>query len=236
MTALLLTAVLLGMRHALDPDHLVAVSTLATEERRSWPAARLGLIWGLGHLLPVSLLGLLLLLLQLTLSERVGGMLELGVGILLVVLGVRTLIRFQKERVHFHLHAHGGDAHAHFHGHSGAEEAAHKNHPTSHHHGGRRGLLTFATGVIHGLAGSGAAAVLAAAAAPSLPIGVAYLLVFGVGTAIGMLAVTFCITTPVLLASSRFSALHGHIRVLAGLASIAVGAMLWVELLPGLLA
>ncbi|MDR5689805.1 MAG: urease accessory protein UreH, partial [Armatimonadota bacterium] len=103
--ALLLgAAFVLGVRHALDPDHLVAVSTLVAEERRLWPAARLGLWWGAGHLLPIAAVGLPLLALRVRLPEAWEHTVDLGVGVLLVVLGLRTLWALRRERVHFHVH------------------------------------------------------------------------------------------------------------------------------------
>lgn len=235
MTGLLVTGALLGMRHALDPDHLVAVSTLVSEERRILPAARLGLIWGLGHILPVTVLGCIFLLIRTNVTDAVQDTLELGVGLLLIGLGTSSLWRLYLERVHVHLHEHGGRVHAHFHHHGpGSALDEPDEHPSSHHETAiqRRGLLTFATGLVHGLAGSGLAAVLAASAAPTLPWGIAYLFVFGAGSAIGMFAVTLFLTAPLLFISDRFAALQGGIRGLAGIASIGVGIGLWMEILP----
>src|SRR3712207_4191079 len=119
------------MRHSLEPDHLVAVSTLVAEERRLWPAARLGLLWGLGHLLPLTLIGLPVLLLRLELPAALENTIDLGVGLLLIGLGLYTLWRLRRERVHFHLHEHHHRPHAHFHAHE--PEAAH-SHPHAHPH------------------------------------------------------------------------------------------------------
>lgn len=218
MLLLLATALALGMRHALDPDHLAAVSTIATEERRLWPAARLGLIWGAGHLLPIALLGLPILLLRLDLPETLEHLVDLGVGLLLVALGGRTLWRLYRERQHRQAHEHG---HEHTHAQSGRE---------------RRGALTFTIGMVHGLAGTGAAAVLALTAAPTLAAGAGYLLAFGVGTFLGMFAATLCIVAPALSLLSRFASLRTSTRFLAGGGSIAIGILMWLQLMPALLA
>lgn len=230
----LATALLLGMRHALDPDHVVAVSTLVAEERRLWPAARLGLIWGCGHLLPLTVLGLPVLLLQVELPEALELLVDLGVGLLLIALGIRTIWRQYQERLHFHVHDHDGTKHGHFH--------AHGDHTgTLHHHihtlpdGNNQGLITFSIGVMHGLAGSGAAALLALAAAPSAAAGVSYLLAFGLGTVLGMFAMTFLIAAPALSTLSRFAALSAMIRLVAGLTSIGLGMWMWYDILPWLL-
>lgn len=226
----LVTALVLGIRHALEPDHLVAVSTLVAEERRLWPAARLGLIWGVGHLLPLTLIGLPVLLLRLKLPEAMENTLDLGVGLLLIGLGLLTLWRLRKERIHFHLHEHGKNPHAHFHAHSHETTHAHPHqHPKA--DTMRRGWVTFGFGLIHGLAGSGAAAALALSAAPSLPVGVGYLLAFGLGTCLGMFGMTLCIAAPALSTLQRFTWAQSGVRALAGVMSIGIGVLLWVEIL-----
>lgn len=245
----LAAALVLGMRHALDPDHVVAVSTLAAEERRLWPAARLGLIWGLGHLLPLLVLGLPILVLRLELPGALEHGVDLGAGVLLMVLGARTLWRLRREQVYLHLHGHDGQVHAHFHCHRHGGQVQGECHgqrpagrvpghcPHTHPLPGRerRGLLTFAIGVVHGLAGSGAAALLALTAAPSAAAGAGYLIAFGAGTCAGMFLMTLCIAAPALSALSRRAALRTAVRAAAGLASMAVGAFMWYEILPGLL-
>lgn len=225
--ALLATALLLGVRHALDPDHLVAVSTLVAEERRLWPAARLGLTWGLGHLLPIALVGLPVLLFRLKLPEGLEHVVDLGVGVLLMALGAHTLWQLVRARLQLDRHEHEGHVHVHIHGRGHTHPLPTRD---------RRGLLTFGIGMIHGLAGSGAAAVLALAAAPTLATGAGYLLVFGLGTCAGMFATTLCIAAPAVAAVSRCGGLHRAVRAASGLASIAVGIMLWIELLPQLVA
>ncbi|HYF92855.1 MAG TPA: sulfite exporter TauE/SafE family protein [Symbiobacteriaceae bacterium] len=225
----LATAVLLGMRHALDPDHLVAVSTLVSEERSLWPAARLGAIWGAGHLLPIAAVGLPVLLLRLELPHAMESVVDLGVGLLLVVLGIRTLMRLRQERIHAHVHDHGGRGHAHFHGHAGDRTHGHIHEVT------RRNWLSFGVGALHGLAGSGPAALLALAAAPSVGGGVIYLLAFGAGTALGMFMATLCIAAPAIASISRVGALQGAVRVAAGFASVCLGLTMWVGNLPSLL-
>lgn len=229
----LVTALMLGMRHALDPDHVVAVSALVAEERRMWPAARLGALWGLGHLLPLALVGAPVMLLRLQLPAAMENVVDLGVGFLLVVMGVRTLYRLYRERIGFREHIHPGGESEHGHFHPGDQGRTHSHtHPLP--GSDRRGLLTVLVGMVHGLAGSGAAVVLALAAAPSVEAGLGYLLVFGAGTCLGMFLMTLCIAAPALTAVSRFSAAHGSVRVAAGLASMAVGVSLIGEMLRSL--
>lgn len=227
---LVAAAFALGVRHALDPDHLVAVSTLVAEERRLWPAARLGLWWGVGHLLPIAALGLPLVVLRLQLPAVWEDAVDLGVGALLVVLGLRTLWNLRRERVHFHVHEHDGHVHPHFHTHAHGPGHGHP-HPLP----GPRARISFLVGVVHGLAGSGAAAVVAMTSARSLGAGVAYLLAFGVGTVAGMFLTTLCIAAPTLAAVSRWQRVYPAARAAAGLASVALGIWMWVEIAPHLL-
>jgi cytochrome c biogenesis protein CcdA len=233
MLLYLVTALLLGMRHALDPDHLVAVSSMVAEERRLWPAARLGLIWGLGHMVPLALIGLPALLLGLRLPPAMEETVDLGVGLLLVALGVRTFLRLRRERVHFHEHAHGVHRHAHFHTHVHGRGHDHA-HPSQVQ--GRGGLITLGIGMAHGLAGSGPAALLALTAAGSTWAGAGYLLAFGAGTCAGMFAATLCLAAPALAAASRFARLHDGLRALAGAASLALGAWMGWHIVAGWLA
>lgn len=228
-SVLLAAAFLLGIRHALDPDHLVAVSTLVAEQRRLWPAARLGLLWGLGHLLPIAAVGLPLVALRLQLPEAWEHAVDLGVGVLLVLLGLRTLANLRRERVHFHVHEHDGHLHPHFHRHDRSPRHDHV-HPAP----ARSGLVSFSVGVMHGLAGSGTAAVLAMAASPSTPAATVYLVAFGLGTVAGMFVTTLCVAAPTLLAASRWAWAYVAVRAAAGLASIGVGVWMWFEILPHL--
>jgi ABC-type nickel/cobalt efflux system permease component RcnA len=215
-------ALFLGMRHSLDPDHVVAVSTLVSEERRLWPAAKLGFIWGIGHLIPIALVGLPLLILHLELAPQFEHFTDLGVGILLVILGVVTIWRVIKERVHFDVHSHDETVHGHFH------RPGHR-HPMVKLE--RRQWITFGFGLVHGLAGSGAVAVLAMQASHSVWMGVLWLLIFGLGTALGMFAMTLFIAAPALKVASKRIAVHNGIRTVTGFVSLFFGCyMIWTLL------
>lgn len=220
-------ALLLGMRHSIDPDHVVAVSTLVSEERRLWPAAWLGFIWGVGHIIPIAIIGLPLLFFQLELAPHFERFTDLGVGILLVLLGVVTLWRVLKERVHFDVHSHHDTVHGHFH------TPGHR-HPTLRLE--NRQWITFGFGLVHGLAGSGAVALLAMQSSPSMGIAVLWLLLFGLGTTLGMFAMTLCIAAPALKVASNRISVHTGIRTVAGFASLFFGGYMIWTLLPELFA
>jgi len=229
----LITALVLGMRHALDPDHLVAVTTLVSDERRINSAARLGLIWGIGHLVPIAAIGLPVILLRLQLPEALTHISDLGVGVLLVLLGLNTLYRWNRERVQLHPHTHSERAH--LHPHASDIEVGKDGHTHQAADNKRKGKWTFLIGLAHGLAGTGPIAVLALASAPTVATGILYLAIFGIGTCLGMFLMTLLLAGPFLASLTRFTAVRGGVRIVAGLASIAIGALLWVENLPELL-
>ncbi|QIA27580.1 hypothetical protein DYI95_008665 [Thermaerobacter sp. PB12/4term] len=225
--ALLGLALFLGVRHALEPDHVVAVSTLAAEERRLRPAAWLGFVWGMGHLLPVATVGLPLVVFRLQLPARFEHLTEAGVGVLLIVLGLVTLRRLARSGVHFATHRHEEITHGHFH------RPGHR-HPFR--MGQNRQRVTFAFGVAHGLGGSGAAAVMALQASPDPGGAVLWLLLFGAGTLLGMFLMTLCVAAPAVAVTSRRLFLHAAVRAAAALASLAWGGFILWSLLPDLLA
>lgn len=190
----LLAALLLGLRHATDPDHVTAVSTLVfgdrTDARRR--AGHLGLAWGLGHATTLIILGLPVVLVGEWLPELVGRIAEFTIGALIVFLAVRLLIRWHRGYLHLHTHEHDGVRHAHPHMH---ETIGTHPHPAVHQHAhaaaiGRSPLEAYGIGLVHGIGGSAGAGVLLVASAPSAALRVASLLVFALGTAISMAAMS----------------------------------------------
>jgi len=154
---------------------------------------------------------------------------DLGVGLLLVALGLRTLWNLRREQVPLHLHEHEGTSHLHLHRHVHGPDHAHP-HPLP----GPRARISFLVGVAHGLAGSGAAAVVAMTATPSLGVSAAYLLAFGLGTVAGMFFTTLGIAAPTLAATSRWERAYLVVRAAAGIAAVAVGIWMWAEIIPQL--
>jgi len=195
---------LLGLRHASDPDHVVAVSAMLSSHRRPWVAACLGAAWGAGHSLTILAAGGLIVLLRLSVPERAVLGFELGVGLVLIALGVANL-------------ALAGTRHPH-----GPQTAAAADGARSL----RRPLLrASAVGLVHGLAGSAAVALLALAAMPSPAAALAYLAVFCVGTVAGMVAVSVGIGVPFGWAG-RIPGAQRWIVAGSGAASLAFGAWL----------
>jgi high-affinity nickel permease len=183
LPVVLIVALVLGLRHASDPDHLVAVSTLvATErERTVRRAGTLGLAWGLGHATLLSLLGIPIVLADLSLPASIERFAELLIGLVIAALAVRLLARWRAGSFHAHEHAHGDLVHRHLHGHGGEFAPEH-----AHAHVVRSPLQAYAIGTVHGLAGSAAVTILLVAAIGSRSVAVAALLVFAAGTAISM--------------------------------------------------
>src|SRR6267154_5215977 len=158
---------LLGFRHAFEPDHLAAVSTLATRQGRLLDACRLGLAWALGHTASVGLVVGAIILFGLHLPDRLWPAADLLVALLLIGLGGTVILRYARGRWHLHVHSHAAGPHLHLHSH--AQGTAHEH---AHPQGDARRSLGF--GLLHGLAGSAAILVLLVAAAPTRAAQLAY--------------------------------------------------------------
>jgi cytochrome c biogenesis protein CcdA len=197
--AVLGLGLILGIRHAADSDHVVAVTAIAARHRRVGPAALMGLLWGLGHSLTLCAVGGLILVFNLTVSERVGLSLEFVVGIALTVVGVLNLA------------GRGGFVSS-----DGVESR-------------QQGLRAFVVGLVHGLAGSAALALLVLASVRDPWLGALYLLVFGAGTLAGMILITVTVASPVALLAHRFAWSGTTLRLATGALSVAMGAYVMVE-------
>ena len=181
-------AVLLGLRHATDPDHLTAVATLiAGDDRHGVRRARaLGFAWGAGHALTLFAFGVPVVLVGSALPEAARRAAELAIGALIVALAVRLLVRWRRGAFHTHVHAHGDVRHAHPHAHEHA-----RGHGPEHEHAhaeslGRTPLVAFGIGLVHGAGGSAAAGVLLVSAASRGAAGIAALGLFAAATACSM--------------------------------------------------
>lgn len=189
-----LAALALGLRHATDPDHLTAVSTLVFSEERhgARKAGWLGFAWGLGHATTLVALGLPIVAFGLHLPARLGAAAEVLIGVVIVGLAVRLLWQWRHLQVHAHLHEHDGASHIHAHAHT-REHALEPAIPHRHAHAtalGRNPLAAFGIGLIHGIGGSAAVGLLLVSAIPDRATSSAALLVFAAGTAISMAMVS----------------------------------------------
>jgi ABC-type nickel/cobalt efflux system permease component RcnA len=180
-----LVAVLLGLRHATDPDHLAAVTTLVagTPERVSRAAAALGLAWGVGHATTLFAFGLPILLLEAYVPERAQQAAETAVAVVIAYLAVRLIFRWRRGLLHAHLHAHAEAKHSHVHGHTGSRAHEHR-------HRARTPLGAFAIGLVHGMGGSAGVGVLLVAAVQTTWLAVVSLILLAVFTAVSMTLVS----------------------------------------------
>jgi len=178
-------AVLLGLRHATDPDHVAAVTTLvaSTRERATRTAARLGAAWGLGHGTTLFVFGLPIVFFHAALPDRVQRIAEAAVGALIVCLALRLLVRWRRGSFHVHTHEHGGSSHGHLH-----EHARSRGH--EHQHRGRTAFGAFAIGLVHGMAGSAGVGILLIAGIGSTRLAVLALGLLAAGTALSMTMLT----------------------------------------------
>ena len=221
---LLVWGFLVGMRHALEADHLAALASLATRSRSVGETTRQGLIWGLGHTLTLFLFGGSVLVLDSAIPERLASALELAVGVMLVLLGAEVLWRLARGRVHFHRHSHHGLAHLHVHCHNRSDphdDAAHRHvHP--------RGfpLRALMVGMMHGMAGSAALILLTLGTVRSPLQGLAYIALFGLGAMAGMAVLAAAIGLPLRYSVSRLSWAHNGLKGLVGVATLGLGGIL----------
>lgn len=211
---------LLGMRHALDPDHVVAVSTIASEQKSVWRSSLIGAFWGAGHAAALMGASAIVLALKLTVSKSAAQWLETGVAAMLVILGVSAILRGRREwTVHAHRHVHDGREHVHVHEHNA--HAPHVRH--QHRHILGFGIRPFSIGIFHGLAGSAGLAIVAVATTGSVAAGLVYIAMLGMGATAGMMVLTVLMSLPVLLIGGRFAAFRSGLQLVAGFGSIAFG-------------
>jgi high-affinity nickel-transport protein len=251
LASLLLLGFFLGMRHATDADHVIAIATIVSRQRSLRGSALIGAAWGVGHTLTILLVGSAIILFGIVIPARVGLAMELAVGVMLVLLGVLTLTGFGSALAaaprpggighghdlglcgHDHAHAHGDYVHSHAHGHLGRDHGHPEDHTPLVWIDRRLGglplyqwLRPLVIGIVHGLAGSAAIALLVLTAVREPAWAVAYLVLFGVGTIAGMMLITFALSAPFAFSWSRLPRFNWQLRVASGLLSFGFGLFL----------
>ena len=241
--AILAIGFLLGIRHASDPDHVIAVSTIVSRERSIAKAAGIGILWGCGHTITILIVGAAIILFGLSIPARAGLTMEFCVGLMLILLGILNLtgaMRWLTEKFspahptisgeHAHVHEHGAKIHFHWHSHATGHEHHRESLPLP-----KRVEQAFAglgwyqvlrplfVGIVHGLAGSAAVALLVLTTIRDPRWAVLYLFVFGVGTIAGMMLITTIIALPLSFMGSRFGWLNRTIILGSGAISVAFG-------------
>ncbi len=226
MTSLLLFGFLIGMRHALEADHLAAVAAISTRQYSLKASIRHGAVWGLGHTTTLFLFGSFVIFMNTIIPANTASFLELAVGIMLVILGIDVLRRMVKQRIHYHLHHHQNSV-VHFHAHSHQGDTSHRE--SSHDHSHEKfPYRIFFIGMMHGLAGSAALILLTQSAIHSLSMSMLYILLFGVGSIIGMATLSMIISIP-LRATSKLTYLHNGLQFGIGLLTMGLGSSIVYE-------
>ncbi len=225
---------LLGMRHATDSDHVVAITTILAKEKKAHASTLIGILWGIGHSITVTLIGIPILLYSIVVPPRLGLALEFFVGVMLFVLGLLNLTglmqkihnKFSPIIVHNHEHLYPtGGPHKHFHMHTESHATKH-----IHHLGLFQSLRPFAIGLIHGLAGSAAIALLVLSTIKNTVLSVAYLFIFNIGVIIGMMILTTILGTSITLAKKKSDKIHTYLVTASGLFSLFFGLYLMYQL------
>jgi ABC-type nickel/cobalt efflux system permease component RcnA len=215
----------LGLRHALDTDHLAAVSTIVDERKNWFSSLLIGGLWGVGHTASLLLAGVAVILMQVEIG-RYEKPLEFCVALMLIGLGVSALYKIARGgRIHFHKHSHAGHIHIHPHLHDDKPE------PTHSHHGLKLGVRPLIIGMVHGLAGSAALMLsVLVTIKGSTALAFAYIIIFGAGSIGGMMVMSLILSLPIHLTSGYFTKTNLAVRALAGCFSLGFGLFMAYEI------
>lgn len=224
---LLLLGLITGLRHSMEADHVAAVSTIvATGKSKLIRAPFLGVLWGIGHTTTLFVAGLIVLLLAINIPESISGTLEFGVGMMLVFLGATTLTGFNMGKFLRSLNRRSNHTHAHVHIHK--DIGVVHSHDHDHNHDHRHGHKSLIVGMIHGMAGSGALLLVVLSTITSVPLGLAYIGIFGAGSIASMAAMSALIGLP--FARAGHPKFNIVLRYVAAIITLAIGAGLMYEL------
>jgi len=230
--SMLLVGLFIGMRHAMEADHVAAVASLVSRKQSLSHTLRQGSAWGLGHTITLLLFGSIVIFMDTVIPANLAKGLEAAVGVMLLLLGADVLRRLVRDKVHFHTHRHE-PGHTHFHAHSHAGETLSEHSESSHDHEHVqpsgfpfRALLV---GLMHGMAGSAAVILLALETVESPVQGVIYILVFGLGSMLGMALLSVAISIPMHLSASRLTWAHNSLQLMIGLVTMGMGGFVLYE-------
>ena len=233
----------LGMRHATDPDHVIAVTTIVSNQRNSMRAAMIGAFWGVGHTLTIFVVGAGIILFNLVIPVRVGLSMEFSVAVMLIILGIWNVAGFLRsvpaasvpdpaaeKVIHSHSHSHGDFVHNHPHAHSHESQSGSPDHVLLDWMDRAFGrvsvyqyLRPLVVGIVHGLAGSAAVALLVLTTIRNVHWAVAYLLIFGVGTIAGMMVITMSIASAFTMMGKGRQNFSRQLALASGLLSLGFG-------------
>lgn len=214
---------LLGLRHALDADHLAAVSTVLAQRPSLRASSAVGFWWGVGHTVMLLMVGAVVLAWGLHIPERFELLAESGVGIVLVVLGGTLALKLYRERWHVHSHHHDGERHVHLHSHQLHEDHRHQHWMTS-------SLRPLCIGMAHGLAGSAAVMLMIVSTTDRMAQGLLSIAVFGIGSIIGMMVIGFTLSLPLVCSLTVSRRLFVALQGCASAASLCLGVWMLAKL------
>lgn len=217
--SMLAVGLVFGLKHAIEADHLAAVSAIVSERKSLLSSSLVGGLWGIGHTIALLIAGVVVLLLRVEIGERTAQALEFCVALMLIALGANALRKLTRGgRIHFHAHQHGSLAHLHPHIHDGEHETE-----AGAHHGLGLNARPLLVGMLHGLAGSAALMLLVLSTVSSRLAGLGYIVVFGVGSIGGMLVMSALVSLPIQLTAAHFKRTNRVVRMLAAIFSLGFG-------------
>ncbi|MBQ0806999.1 MAG: high frequency lysogenization protein HflD [Porticoccus sp.] len=233
MISLLTFGFLLGIRHALEADHIATVASLASSHTSRHQMMRQGFAWGIGHSLTLLLFGSVVLWMDTLISARLASALEMAVGVMMVLLGADVIRRAIKSRIHFHAHNHGEKKHFHAHRHTHEELQHHDSAPTHQHsHPKSLPLRALLMGLIHGMAGSAVLILLFIDRTQNVWQGILSITLFSIGSMVGMLLFSLAISLPLGITAKKLTTFHHGLQVGIGLTTIGLGLLLLVREMP----
>lgn len=225
----LMLGFLIGLVHALEADHLAAVATMAKGKKRLFLR---GAAWGLGHTVTLIVISIAVVVFSFALTSEGASALEFVVGVMLIALGAQVFYRFRTERLHYHVHEHAGSApHMHVHSHK-SDVADHSQSSHEHIHPARLPFKAFAIGLIHGAAGSSGVIVLAISRTGDSWVAVSYVGLIGLGSMLGMAALSVIIGWPIFYAQKIAKGLHNFVQVFVAVVATAIGVGIILETGP----
>ncbi|MDH5188989.1 MAG: hypothetical protein OEW37_08545 [Rhodospirillaceae bacterium] len=251
MASILLLGFLMGLRHAVEADHVAAVAGLGASDKTQKGnirhtlqfALRLGALWGLGHSISLFVIGACFIYMGFSTPPQFSIWMEFVIGILLIAIGSDLLYRLVKKRIHYHAHRHTeGVVHFHAHAHNTQTAEIHAEHKTtgnslprhSHDHNRASSIRSLFIGVAHGMAGSAALTVLMAETFKSFELSLLYIVIFSIGSIAGMMALSTIISIPLHAAGKSLSFMHGALQGIIAIATISIGINLSVSQWSGL--
>lgn len=223
MFSILTLGFLIGMRHALEADHVAAVASLATGCKSVKETMMHGAVWGLGHTVSLLGVGTVVILMNGAIPDVLAHWLEFTVGIMLVILGADVIRRMVQDRIHFHLHKHDPATRPHLHAHSHRGERNHQKSLHDHKHAKGLTARVLAVGIMHGLAGSAALVLIVAGTIDETFVGLLYIVLFGFGSIVGMAALSAVIAVPLRYSAKSMTWAYNGLQAAVGVSTLTLG-------------